>query len=200
MEKKRFSSEQLYALRNEIPVATLIEKGLDILCHARHGRFCFQCPVCNGFNTAVKRKTNLAECFGCEKKFNTIDLVMAIRQLDFVDSVRFLEKFYENMAGIINRGPAAECSGNDLTQCVLPKKTPSDSPEHIGQILGDVIMSQRIGSTEHQKVLPPPPTAANQENHQLSNERILELEQQVQYLSYQIEKIFELIDQKIPSN
>jgi hypothetical protein len=87
MPKRCFSSSQLYAMRNEINIEMLIEKTLGIPSRVTKGCFRFLCPLCNGFDTAVNPKTNLARCFRCEKNFNTIDLVMLIRKTNFVQSV-----------------------------------------------------------------------------------------------------------------
>jgi hypothetical protein len=57
----------------------------------RDGFFRFLCPLCNEFQTAVNPNTNLARCFRCEKNFNTIDLVMAVKKCGFKDSVLFLK-------------------------------------------------------------------------------------------------------------
>jgi hypothetical protein len=51
----------------------------------------FLCPVCNGFKTAVNPSTNLARCFSCEKNFNPIDLVMAVKGTGFIESVKYLK-------------------------------------------------------------------------------------------------------------
>ncbi|MCA9266747.1 MAG: hypothetical protein KDA60_22970, partial [Planctomycetales bacterium] len=55
------------------------------------GRFCFLCPQCNEFLTATNPSTNLGRCFHCETNFNTIDLVMATQECDFVAAVQYLE-------------------------------------------------------------------------------------------------------------
>lgn len=87
---KYFSRELLYRLRNQIPVA-------DLLVHLqwphkhRDGRFCFLCPRCREFFTATNPRTNLGRCFHCEQNFNPIDLVMLIKDCDFVTAVHFLQ-------------------------------------------------------------------------------------------------------------
>jgi len=73
----------LYRLRNEIPVEDLLW-GLDRPCKVREGRFCFVCPACRETLTAVNPSANLGRCFRCEENFNPIDLVMRIRDVDFV--------------------------------------------------------------------------------------------------------------------
>lgn len=88
--RARFSSRELFDLRNNIPVDMLIRE-LQIPTKIRDNFFRFLCPTCNEFQTAVNPNTNLARCFRCEKNFNTIDLVMAVRGSGFKDSVLFLK-------------------------------------------------------------------------------------------------------------
>ncbi len=90
--KSRFSSRELFELRNNIPVDTLIRDHLQVPSKIRDGLFRFLCPLCNEFQTAVNPKTNLARCFRCEQNFNTIDLVMKIKRYGFRDSVLFLKQ------------------------------------------------------------------------------------------------------------
>jgi len=89
---KRFSSQELFKLRNNIPVDILIRDHLQISSKIRDGFFRFLCPFCNEFQTAVNPATNLARCFRCEKNFNTIDLVMVVRKYGFRDSVLYLKE------------------------------------------------------------------------------------------------------------
>jgi len=127
MAAKRFSSEQLYSLRNDIPIERLIKDALGIPWRNTEGCFRFLCPLCNGFNTAVNPATNLARCFCCEKNFNAIDLVMLINQSDFVNSIRLLKKYQQgNLKQIQPTRP-------DL-------KVRTDGPAHIGKVLKSVIM------------------------------------------------------------
>jgi hypothetical protein len=79
MTQRRFSPQELYSLRNEIPVCGLIEKVLYVPSRVSEGVFRFLCPLCGEFNTSVNFKKNLARCFCCEKNFNTIDLAIALR-------------------------------------------------------------------------------------------------------------------------
>lgn len=92
--KTRFSSQELFELRNNIPVGMLIRE-LHIPSKIRDGVFRFLCPMCNEFQTAVNSATNLARCFRCEKNFNTIDLVMKVRGYGFKDTVLFLKNLFE---------------------------------------------------------------------------------------------------------
>jgi len=73
-------------------VDMLIRDQLQIPSKIRDGFFRFLCPMCNEFQTAVNQATNLARCFRCEKNFNTIDLVMAVKGYGFKDSVLLLQK------------------------------------------------------------------------------------------------------------
>ena len=88
---KRFSSKELYEIRNSIPIHVLIETQLGIPAKISEGIFRFLCPLCNEFQTAVNPKTNLSRCFRCEKNFNAIDMVMAWNSTGFVDSVKYLK-------------------------------------------------------------------------------------------------------------
>ena len=88
---KCFSSQELYRLRNLIPINILIEKELAIPSKISEGFSRFLCPLCNEFQTAVNPKTNLGRCFRCEKNFNTIDMVMTWQKTGFVDSVKYLQ-------------------------------------------------------------------------------------------------------------
>ena len=87
---KFFSRQLLYRLRNEIPVQRLLN-DLDWPHKQRDERFCFLCPQCGEFLTAINPRTNLGRCFACETNFNPIDLVMLIKDSDFITAVQFLE-------------------------------------------------------------------------------------------------------------
>ena len=90
--RRRFSAQELFELRNSIPVDALIQDHLRMVAKKRDGQLPFLCPICNEFNTATKWTTNLARCFRCERNFNTIDLVMIVNGSDFVESVRYLKR------------------------------------------------------------------------------------------------------------
>jgi DNA primase len=90
----RFSSHQLFELRNNIPIDMLIRDHLKIPSKIRDGFLRFLCPLCSEFNTAVNPITNLGRCFGCEMNFNTIDLVMEVKGYGFRHSVLFLKKLH----------------------------------------------------------------------------------------------------------
>lgn len=94
--KKRFSSEELFELRNAIPINTIIADVLRIPSKIADGHFRFLCPKCNEFYTATNPATNLARCFCCNTNFNTIDFVMIVNHSGFVESVKFLKNTLGN--------------------------------------------------------------------------------------------------------
>ena len=94
--KRHFSSRELFALRNHIPIDTLIEKHLLLPSKFSEGYFRFLCPLCNEFQTATKAETNLARCFRCERNFNTIDMVIICKGLRFVEGVKYLKTILNN--------------------------------------------------------------------------------------------------------
>jgi len=196
MAKRCFSSQQLYTLRNDIAVQVLIEKTLRIPCRLIEGYFRFLCPLCNAFDTAVNPKTNLARCFRCEKNFNTIDLVMLIRQTNFVQSVKFLQSIHQNASVSQDRGDLETISKtNPHSSSRMKLKTAlgkSDSdPCHIGKILGSAMSK-----------IPDVEDSTKQKNfayQKADNDRILKLEQKFEYLARRIDKLAQIISVGLPS-
>lgn len=88
---KRFSKHELFILRNSININMLINEILNLPSKTSQGQLRFLCPLCSQFNTATKRETNLARCFHCQRNFNTIEMVMETKNLDFIQSARFLQ-------------------------------------------------------------------------------------------------------------
>ncbi len=84
-----FTKQQLFQIRNEIDIDWLINDKLH-LERQFNSIWRFQCPVCQQFNTATQKKNNLARCFSCQKNFNTIDLVIYNKKVNFVPGVQFL--------------------------------------------------------------------------------------------------------------
>lgn len=91
---RRFSSEELHAMRNSIEIRDIICEILKIPSKEVEGIFRFLCPQCKEFQTAINPKTNLSRCFRCARNFNPIELVMADRQMSFVESVKFLKRHF----------------------------------------------------------------------------------------------------------
>jgi hypothetical protein len=84
-----FTKQQLFQVRNKIDIDWLFNEKLNIE-RQFNGAWRFRCPLCLELNTATQKKTNLARCFSCQKSFNTIDMVIYTKKINFVPSVRFL--------------------------------------------------------------------------------------------------------------
>ena len=123
--RRRFTGGELFQLRNRIPVDWLIKEQLDIPSKVIEGIFRFLCPLCNEFQTATNPRTNLARCFLCEKNFNPIDLVMTVKGLGFVDSVKYLQSLLPNRPGPL-----------------------TDQRMGLTQLLGDIGKRMNIGRTD----------------------------------------------------
>ena len=172
MAESHYSRHELFILRNHIPVGNLI-KELEIPSKMIEGHFRFCCPVCNEFNASVNPKTNLARCFDCRKNYNTIDLVMLVKESNFIQSVKFLQRFHDRKEESVPQNP-------------LPTESPlirpsSAQPVSIGEIFK--AMGTAIGSvSKNQK------TNDTQPFNQ-PNERIIQLEQKVLYLIQKLKVI-----------
>lgn len=98
-----YSDDFLRMIRNKIKIDQVI---CVLRLETRRGKKLvrFRCPLCHGFHTATKAKTNLARCFDCKRNFNPIDLVMAVSRYDFVDSVEFLKRLIEPSCQVVGDG------------------------------------------------------------------------------------------------
>ena len=163
MTTRRFSSEELYSLRNDIPIDRVIKNALDIHCRISQGCFRFLCPLCNEFNTAINPATNLARCFRCKKNFNTIDLVMTVTQLDFVNSIRFLRDYQKNLP-------------NQIQPIKSVAKAHENGLDHIGSVIKTIATLSA----------PVAPSCGSEEN--LYN-RVLALEKKIDSLAQRIEQL-----------
>ena len=143
-----FSAQELYNVRNHIPISALIENVLNMPTRTTEGIFRFLCPVCGEFNTAVNLKTNLARCFSCEKNFNTIDLVMIVEKMNFVKAVHFL-KTHEKKSQIRPGSKKTEDRSRspqhiaDIIQSIMPKKPVSGHQESIESISKRVLCIEK---------------------------------------------------------
>ncbi|ETR70160.1 MAG: DnaG5 [Candidatus Magnetoglobus multicellularis str. Araruama] len=126
---KRFSADQLRTLRNEIPIHILIEKELKIPCKYSEGVFRFLCPLCGEFMASVKKETNLARCFVCNQNINTIELVMYDKKWKFVDSVKYLQNYYD-----ASLKQSSRCSRRKV-EAMEDNKNSGSCPQAIGDIL-----------------------------------------------------------------
>lgn len=189
MTQPHFTSHQLHILRNDIAIDALIEKALCIPSRMADGYFRFLCPLCKESNTAVNPETNLARCFGCKHNFNTIDLVMTIRKLNFVQSVRFLQDYHRSAA--VSQSGNYRKSGTGTNAHEHPQKTctdrsenPKNSPVHIGSILDRMMPSK----PESIPAICKQPAQSN-----TVDDRIARLEQKIDRLFDQIENIIKAI-------
>jgi hypothetical protein len=82
MSQLHYDKALLRRLRNDIPVAWLIEH-LNWPCKRREGKFVFLCPRCREMESDVNPRTNLARCFWCETNFNPIDFMICAWECDF---------------------------------------------------------------------------------------------------------------------
>jgi hypothetical protein len=97
-----FTKQQLFQVRNEVDIDWLINEKLQLQRQfIRLWRF--QCPVCLQFNTATQKKNNLARCFSCQQNFNTIDLVIHCKKVNFVPAVQFLLSLLEKKVAVNGR-------------------------------------------------------------------------------------------------
>ena len=170
MAESHYTRQELFILRNHIPVDSLI-KELGIPCKMIEGHFRFCCPVCNEFNASVNPKTNLARCFDCRKNYNTIDLVMLVKGSNFIQSVKFLQRFRDRK----------EVS-------VLPNPLPIERPSSARAVsIGEIFkaMGTAGGSASKRQ------KANDTQPFNQLNERIIQLEQKVVYLIQKL-KVIEL--------
>jgi hypothetical protein len=107
-----FTKQQLFQVRNEIDIDWLINEKLSIE-RRFNGAWRFPCPLCHELNTATQKKTNLARCFSCQKNFNTIDLVIYTKKINFLPSVRFLLTLLDNKT---LRSGANEKNSEDISE------------------------------------------------------------------------------------
>jgi len=203
MTKRCFSSSQLYAMRNQINIQRLIEKNLDIPSRVIKGCFRFLCPLCSGFDTAVNPKTNLARCFSCVKNFNTIDLVMVVRQINFVDSVRFLQAIAQkNSIDHYPDNPRTILRSNvgidDRMKSDTPPKKVRRSICHIGKTIDRILAQQHADTPEKNTAEFKPDKSQATDQHTLQD-RLGELERQLEYLRRQIHDLSRTVNSVRPS-
>ena len=120
---RRFSSQQLTYLRNQVPISQVIEALPTLATRNTDGKLHFACPLCHGFNTSVYTQHNLGRCFNCLQNFNPIELVMHQLQISFVQSVNWLIQRTSNQPV---RNPTTT-----VTNCA--------QPTHIGDILSNML-------------------------------------------------------------
>jgi hypothetical protein len=134
----------------------VIETLLEIESETVQGVFRFRCPLCAGRNTAVKPETNLSRCFHCGRNFNAIDLCMIVRQMSFVDSVKFLIERQGQL-------PPAESkpAGQKDVISFEPKRVSLKRPVALHEILAGLIgkYPRQLSTTTKKETPPASPTA-----------------------------------------
>ena len=166
---RRFTSDELYAIRNHIPIDVLIEKLLGVAVKHTQNRLHFACPLCAGFQTSILQEKNLGRCFDCGKNFNTIEITMYHMHIGFVESVKRLKKYQR-----------------DLTKqtVFIEKRKKLDHPLSIAQIIGDMLPAPKHDSSCNK--------IPAKDSHAITN-RIDNLEKKLDTLSSQVDKLCRLI-------
>ena len=90
--KRRFSQQELFELRNQVPITGLMQHVLALPTRQEQGKKRYKCPLCAGYDTSVNYDHNLLRCFDCKRNFNPIDLAMNCLKIEFVDSVGWLKE------------------------------------------------------------------------------------------------------------
>lgn len=164
---RRFTSNQLTYLRNQVPISRVIEALPELETRHADGKLRFCCPVCHGFNTCLNAEANLGRCFDCRKNFNPIELVMCQRQISFVESVKWLQQRSADKSAI-----APGATGGVSAQ-----------PAAVGDILASMLSVPSDAKTESQPA-------------EMIPQRISHLEQNVRRLYGLIDELRSFIDQK----
>jgi hypothetical protein len=149
---KRFSKEELFKLRNHIPINVLISEILNIPTTFSEGNLRFLCPLCKEFNTGIQFKTNLARCFRCEQRFNTIEMVMIYKQQGFLPSVQFLQGYLDNFY----KNDRAQTHQKESTLNSTPNLVPPKQIRKQPVIIGEVIKNMCINRSEAHRGLDHP--------------------------------------------
>jgi len=186
MKQRRFSDQQLYTLRNHIPIEVVIEKILCIPSKITQGALRFCCPLCDKFNTAINPPTNLARCFACEANFNPIDMVMAVQHTSFVEAVTFLKNYKTSPSHDQKQGHKKDQPAPGPAPAESDGHRSDEKPVAIGNILSGLMDKTETHSPELSKI------GLFSQNIPLA-QRIIKLEQDVHLLSEQLHQIKSII-------
>jgi hypothetical protein len=183
MKQRRFTDQQLFSIRNHIPIIKVIESLLAVPSKTVQDVFRFRCPLCDGYNTAVKTSTNLARCFPCGKNFNPIDMVMQVRNMGFVESVELLLNYQTGISPVDKR---LWCEDNELpvTNQLPAERKPCNYPIPIKDIIAHLIDSNNNNSRKSKPGYEKPSTQTLPSTGDIAKlERIVDsLSQQIKYL------------------
>lgn len=129
-----FTKQQLFTVRNEIDIDWLISDRL-YLERQFNGMWRFRCPLCQQFNTATQKKTNLGRCFTCQQNFNTIDLVIYTKKINFVPGVQWLLSLLDNKMPLGQKTKMAKIQDQDKQDCMANRKTGLQEIKKIKRII-----------------------------------------------------------------
>jgi hypothetical protein len=152
---RRFSSQELTFLRNQVPISHVIETLLGRPVVNADGRMRFACPACRAMDTSINTDHNLLKCFDCRQNFNPIELVMHQLHISFVDSVKWLK--------------------SRAVSVPVSEQRPNTDPVAIGQMLSDMLPELSDEKTDHARAKSIPQRISHLEKsiqhlHQLINE------------------------------
>ena len=82
-------AQNLNYIRNQINLKNLAS-NLGIQMKIKDNQCWFVCPKCGKMKASFQKNQNLARCWKCNIRYNTIDLVMAHFDMDFIQAVTFL--------------------------------------------------------------------------------------------------------------
>ena len=187
MKQRRFSDQQLFALRNHIPIRTVIEKILCVPSKTAQGTFRFRCPLCSRFNTAINPSTNLARCFHCETNFNPIDMIIAVKNTSFVQAVTLLKTCKQTLSHNKKQYPKR----NHPAHCLPPNASKwhrtDCKPVAIDTIFSTLIEKEQSHLAESDKTDSSPQSIS-------PSDRIAKLQQDIYRLSKQIDQLKSIIE------
>jgi hypothetical protein len=155
MTRRRFTDQQLFSIRNHIPIRQVIERILRLPAKMDQNIFRFSCPICAEFNTAINLKTNLARCFRCEKNFNPIDIIMIVRQTNFVETVNLLLDYQKKSVPADKTSSEAHVFSH-ISQPSVANRPPGRLAP-IGDLLPEIVekIKKEYGKTKNEKTGPP---------------------------------------------
>lgn len=84
-----FETQRLEYLRNRINVKNLASH-LGIQMKVKDNQCWFVCPQCLELKASFQKNQNLARCWKCNTRYNSIELVMAHFNINFRQAVMFL--------------------------------------------------------------------------------------------------------------
>lgn len=123
----RLSKEHLQKLRKDIPVLRVVRELLGVPSAVVENTLRFECPLCRQLHIVIQQESNVAHCLSCERTFNTIDIVILSKKVDFLKGISLLQGLMGNVSSTQSL-PTAR--GNNEAR---RQSTPS-----IGRILSEV--------------------------------------------------------------